>query len=246
MANIPILETSADLASSQSSSASVSVSSALPPVGSIMAYNPGYYATSTNGSFTLAGPGTNTVAGVNAFLPTNWRVCDGTAPNISSSSIWNSNSRYLPNLTDSRFLMGSSTSGAVGGAGSVTLATANLPAHTHDLQNHTHTLGSHTHSGTTSEGSYPAGTNGISINPDNSNDTSWDGYTLNRGGTIVTSTGANGNFPGRRHTHTMTTGGPSTNTSDTPSTNSSGSTGSGTSFSILPTYLSTYYIIRVW
>lgn len=94
--------------------ASLVSANSIAPVGSIIAYNPGYYTSSTNGGFTLVGPATNNVAGVNAFLPDNWRVCDGSLAYNVDSPIWNmeiSNNRRVPNLTTSRFLMGSTSAG---------------------------------------------------------------------------------------------------------------------------------------
>jgi hypothetical protein len=90
------------------------------PIGGIVAYNPGYYTDASNGSFTLVGPVTNDVAGVNAYIQNSWRVCDGSEFIDATSPIWNVAGRYLPNLTDSRFIRGNTSSGTVGGAASVT------------------------------------------------------------------------------------------------------------------------------
>ena len=57
------------------------------PVGAIVAYNPGYYTASNNTGFTFVGVGANTVAAVNSYLPSNWRVCDGAALNPAAFSI---------------------------------------------------------------------------------------------------------------------------------------------------------------
>lgn len=112
------------------------------PVGSIIAYNPGYYSNSSNGSFTLVGPTTNDAAGVNSFLNSQgYYVCDGSAVNNANSPIWVGAGRYLPNLSDSRFLMGSTAAGAVGGNNSS--AHDHTYAHTHSIA-HTHTY-AHTH-----------------------------------------------------------------------------------------------------
>jgi len=102
------------------------------PVGSIMAWNPGYYTDGSNAGFAASLLASNDVAGANAYLAANnpkWRVCDGSAPNLASSPIWNAAGRYLPNLTDSRFLMGSTGAGGVGGLNSQT----NLLTHGHGL-----------------------------------------------------------------------------------------------------------------
>lgn len=93
------------------------------PVGSIMAWLPGYFANSSNGFYTE----------ISITLPAWWKKCDGTAPNDPESPVWNSPSRYLPNLTDNRFLMGSTLAnkGSIGGQNSFIISTSNLPPHTH-------------------------------------------------------------------------------------------------------------------
>lgn len=95
------------------------------PVGSIVAYNPGYYTGGGNAGFTTVGPAGNTVAQVNTFLPANWRVCNGAALNDSGSTIFNGAGRYLPDLTDDRFLMGDTLAGGTGGS--------NTNSHTHSV-----------------------------------------------------------------------------------------------------------------
>lgn len=97
------------------------------PMGSIVGWCPGYFADGSNGGF-VAGLGTvNTVASQNSFLnPFGWYVCDGAAPNEPTSTIWNAADRYLPDLTDSRFLQGDT--GVLDEA--VTVG-ANTMAHTH-------------------------------------------------------------------------------------------------------------------
>lgn len=96
------------------------VSDASPPVGSIIAYNPGYFTNTANAGFTVTGPAGNTVAQVNTYLPENWRVCDGAALNDPSSPIWVGAGRNLPNLTSSRFLRGATTAGGIGGQATIT------------------------------------------------------------------------------------------------------------------------------
>jgi hypothetical protein len=93
------------------------------PVGSIVGFLPGYFADGSNGTYTDVG----------LTLPDNWVLCDGAAPNDSDSPIWNSASRYVPYLQDSRFLMGSNaaTRGVIGGS---------------TTMNHTHTTPGHYHS----------------------------------------------------------------------------------------------------
>jgi hypothetical protein len=121
------------------------------PIGSIIAWQGGYYTNGSNAGFTnVLG---NTVANANAYLnPFGIYVCDGAAVNDAASPIFNAAGRYLPNLTDSRFLMGSTAAGTPGGANSNnhthsvtsnvsvsnhTLSEENLPAHAHSI-NHDH------------------------------------------------------------------------------------------------------------
>lgn len=119
-------------------------SGAIPPVGTIIAYAPGYYANGSNNTWTHVGPSANTVTAVNNYLPPNWRVCDGTAPNDPQSPIFNAADRFLPNLTDDRFIMGATAGGnGAGNAGnSKSLSVPELPGHTHPagtyVANHNH------------------------------------------------------------------------------------------------------------
>jgi len=76
------------------------------PVGSIIAWLPGYFANGSNGTYT----------GVSITLPDYWKECDGSAVDDADSPIFNGAGRYLPNLTDDRFLMGD-VSGSAGGIG---------------------------------------------------------------------------------------------------------------------------------
>lgn len=124
----------------------IPTSGATIPVGAIIAFNGGYYTNWTNGGFTsVLG---NTVANVNAAVSSSgYRVCDGSALNLPGSPIFNGSGRYLPNLTDSRFLMGSTTAGTAAGtnsashshklaastftSGATTLTASQMPVHSH-------------------------------------------------------------------------------------------------------------------
>ncbi len=113
------------------------------PAGMITPFIGGYFTDGQNGGFVA--PIGNAVSIINAYLnPYGWHVCDGTALNDSSSPIFNGAGRYLPNLTDSRFLMGSSTGGVVGGNNSLD-HTHSVPSHSHSLPSHSHTGPSHSH-----------------------------------------------------------------------------------------------------
>jgi hypothetical protein len=248
----------------------------LLPVGAIVAYNPGYYTNGSNGGFAISGPAGNSRAQVNAFLNgKGWYVCDGAALNNAASPIWNAAGRYLPNLDDSRFLMGSTAAGASGGASSVTLSSANIPtlsvsgstgtgttgfngshqhtmAHTHSIShNHaiqdTSTIGDHSHAQYVT-----AGIPGPGVRTDYNGDASSSAFPQ----------GINtGNAGGHKHTVDLpsisATSGPASNSTTTlegshnhsiPSLSVSASytNASPTSFSVLPTYLSTFFIVRAF
>lgn len=73
-----------------------------------------------------------------ASIPAGWKLCDGTSG--------------TPDLRD-RFIVGAGngyTPGDTGGAASVALSAAQMPAHSHSLSTTTSTDGYHTHSGSTS------------------------------------------------------------------------------------------------
>jgi hypothetical protein len=191
------------------------------PIGTIAAYMPGYFTNGANAGFTA----------VALSIPENWKVCDGSLCNDPNSLIFNGAGRYLPNLTDSRFIMGSSiaNAGQIGGNtnNEKILTEANLPPHVH-TNVHTHTF-----SGTTGNDS-PDHTHSFTLS---------EGYA---GGNAYPSSRSNLQMPGScatggasvRHTHTYsgTTSGASAST---------GSVGSGTAFSILPKYLTAAYIMRI-
>jgi hypothetical protein len=114
----------------QMTAAIAAASSSNTPVGAIIAWCGGYFSNTANGSITsVLG---NTIAAANSYLnASGWYVCDGSALNDADSPIFNGGGRHLPNLTDSRFIMGSIAAGTVGGNSSST--------HTHTLA-HTHNV----------------------------------------------------------------------------------------------------------
>lgn len=119
------------------------------PVGTVVAYVPGYFADAANGGFVVTGPAANTVAAVNALVGPTWRVADGSEYEDPASPIWSSSGRHLPNCSNSRFMMGSTTAGGIGGATThthstddFTLTTSHIPSHRHSV---TVTGGNHRH-----------------------------------------------------------------------------------------------------
>ena len=100
------------------------------PVGTIVAFSGGYF-TGANNTGTWTDVLGNTIATVNSYVASSgFVVCDGTAPNDPASPIFDTTAKYLPNLTDSRFLQGSTAAGTIGGSNSFTLSATNLPAFT--------------------------------------------------------------------------------------------------------------------
>lgn len=203
----------------------------VPPVGSIIAYVPGYFTNGSNGGFTYRMVSANTVAAVNALLnPSGWYVCNGAALNDADSGIFNGAGRYLPNLTDDRFFMGDTVAGGIGGANSNNIAhthtTGNFTLTTSHIPSHTHTIavdsgGSHVHNIRVIEVS-----GGGDLYPH-----------LATGATVLMGTTLGG-----AHTHTATalsTGG--------GAAHNHGNTGSAGSSSLenRPNYLSCFYIMRV-
>jgi len=159
-----------------------------------------------------------------ASIPAGWLLCNGTSG--------------TPDLRD-RFVVGAGTSYAVastGGAASVTLSTANLPAHTHTVNGTTgNQSADHTHSGTTSTD--PGHTHSIAIGS-STNSSNPSNRATNFNGTSTSNTGSAGS-----HAHNFTTGGVSVNHTHTFSATSS-SIGSGTAIQNLPPYFALAYIMK--
>lgn len=201
-------------------------SSDITPIGTIVSYLPGYFTGGANAGFTPVG----------LSIPGNWKVCDGSLCNDPDSLIFNGAGRYLPNLTDSRFIMGSTiaNAGQIGGNASnqVSLVVGNLPSHNHTNE-HTHTF-----SGTTAGQSVthnhtrnPAGASEYTIYPAGGSY----GALAGAQGTGTTTVTGNASVD-HTHSYSGTTSGASAST---------GFTGSGTAFSILPKYLTAAYIMRI-
>lgn len=97
------------------------------PVGTIVALVNGYFTDGSNGGFTS----------VTVSLGDRWKLCDGSELNDSESPIFNGSGRYLPNLTDNRFLMGSTSPGTSGGSSDATKLTGiTQPAFTYPNHHH--------------------------------------------------------------------------------------------------------------
>jgi len=221
------------------------------PVGSIIAWNPGYYQDSANGTFTKASfLATNDVTGANAYLNSRgYFVADGSQPNLPSSLIWNTAGRYLPNLTDDRFLMGSTSVGNLGGSNT-------LVDHTHSssltVDAHTHSI-DHDHASVTSAGE-GSGTN---LNISNHDLGSITGGAPNAGTThnyVLTTDAVGSSFAvshtsSADHTHEVDVAAYTGTSGSASSSSISGTIGSGSAPSSTenrPKYLSAFFIVRVF
>lgn len=87
------------------------------PDGAIIPYLPGYFTDADNGGFVNT---VGSVAEINALYNSAglW-VCNGAMLNVPGSATYDGSGRYLPNMTDDRFLMGASVAGEGGGANSI-------------------------------------------------------------------------------------------------------------------------------
>jgi hypothetical protein len=205
------------------------------PIGTIVAWQGGYFTNTANAGFTMVVAAANTIAAVNTVLnASGWYVCDGAAVNNGSSTIWNAAARYLPNISDNRFIQGDNTAGTIGGANSAS---------------HTHTIGSyvassessHTHSiGTTSTSSGNQSVTHTHTGPSHIHTQ----VTAGMGFTGTGGTGATGNAS-VTHTHTYdkanaASGGGSSHTHTLSGTSAS------TSLNYRPLFLSAFYLVRVF
>ena len=163
-------------------------------------------------------------SGQTSAIPSGWLLCDG--------------NNGTPNLTD-KFVMGAGTSNetTTGGANTRTLATANIPSHTHSFSGTTNTTGSHAHSGSTaSAGAHThsitnlGGTAYPQSGPNQGNQSGW----ATTSSTNTTSAGA--------HTHTLTIDAAGNHNHTISGT--TGSTGSTTGFDNRPAYMALAYIMK--
>jgi microcystin-dependent protein len=193
-----------------------------------------------------------------ASVPSGWALCDGT--------------NGTPNLRD-RFVIGAGSTYAVnatGGSATATLATTNLPSHTHSISasgttgnqsnGHTHTFSgttsgqsqTHSHSVSISDPGHqhalsPQITAGGGSTPRISAATQNDGQPAFTGGagTGITATAGNASAD-HNHTYSGTTSDISANHNHAVTvTGTSGATGSGTAFNILNPYYALAYIMKL-
>jgi microcystin-dependent protein len=158
-----------------------------------------------------------------ASIPAGWALCNG--------------ANGTPDLRD-RFVVGAGSTYAVaatGGASTVTLAVANLPAHTHTFSATTGSAGSHSHTGTTaSAGAHThGGVPGQFVDNDRGSLSS--SFSVDSLGS-TDSAGA--------HTHTFTTDTEAAHTHSVSGTTGSGS-GTATAVENRPPYFALAYIMKL-
>ena len=208
------------------------------PAGVVVPYLRGYFSNGSNGGYASS---YNSAAAVNALLNADgWYVCNGAALNLAGSpgDMFAASNRYLPNLTDDRFLMGDTAGGGVGGG--------NTMAHTHSVPQsaHTHTIdiASFTSGGTAL---------GLTQIPPHTHTVSAMRRTIDLGaggnpygGTESTlTTSSTGGSGGAAVAHAHSVDPPSTTTGST--TPASGTSGAATNTENRPLFLSCLYIIKV-
>ena len=187
-------------------------------------------------------------SGQTTAIPSGWVLCDG--------------NNSTPNLVD-KFIMGASASNelSTGGANSLSLASGNIPSHTHSFSatsgaggehNHsgsTSNTGSHNHSGNTNNtGSHThsmSNLGGYAYPLTNANQQTTAGWKRS-GGENTSSAGAHShnlsiNSAGA-HSHNLTINNSSTHTHSVSGT--TGSTGSGSAFDNRPAFMALAFIMK--
>lgn len=187
-------------------------------------------------------------SGQTTAIPSGWVLCDG--------------NNSTPNLVD-KFIMGASASNelSTGGANSLSLASGNIPSHTHSFSatsgaggahNHsgsTSNTGAHTHSGNTNNtGAHThsmSNLGGLAHPGQNGNQGNTSGWKRS-GGETTGSAGAHShnlsiNSAGA-HSHNLTINNSSTHTHSVSGT--TGSTGSGSAFDNRPAFMALAFIMK--
>lgn len=206
------------------------------PLGSIIAI-----ASNLSGSHTI--PGTGVVDA------TGWMYCDGSTIPASQAL-----SGTLPDLTDGRFLRGSTSSGTTGGGDSFVLASTQMPVHTHTGPSHYHTGPSHRHTITHDHGSFTSGSHAGHSHPRKNgyyqNSDFYDASTAyGNNGTFAASTSGRS---GGVHTHSVNppsfsgySGYAGTGVTAYAGTGATGSAGLGVAVSHIPKFVTVQYMIKV-
>ena len=165
-------------------------------------------------------------SGAEGSIPSGWVLCNG----LSST----------PDLRN-RFIVGAGTGGsyaigATGGANTISLATGNLPSHTHSFSATTSNIGNHTHTGSTSN----TGAHNHTATWSNSFGGNNVFHQMKTG--VAGTTGANAIANTGAHSHNFTTAAGGTHSHTVSGT--SGATGSGTALTSTPLYYALAYIMK--
>jgi hypothetical protein len=90
------------------------------PIGTIISWSGNYFSAQNNGGVSSCFI-TNNLTTIDSYLlKRGFKICDGTEFYDNNSPIFNANGRFLPKITDDRFLMGSNTNSAIPGIGYAT------------------------------------------------------------------------------------------------------------------------------
>lgn len=211
------------------------------PVGSIVAIARGYFTNTANAGFTPVGYTGNNTTEFKTWLADNhpnFELCDGSALNDPESPIWNDANRYLPKLTDDRFISGSTSAGSSGGTSNIQLSNTQLPSHNHNINEASSTSEAHRHN-MNSGGDHH--THRFKQNATASNIfwyiASWGHANVITHNNPDMGSSQNNNLS---HNHSAVGGGKHGHNN----TGGLGSAGGNSSFSNTPVYLNAYYIVR--
>jgi hypothetical protein len=244
-----------------------SISDGLVPIGAVIAIAGVFSGANNTGVFTVASSADNNLAGTGNISKNGFQLCDG--KKVSDEAVSFFRNGYMPNLTDDRYLKGSSSSGVISvisganlGDNRVILGNAELPAHIHTattvIDNHQASTQAFTNISTTSVAQNTSASSG---------EAGWHGHSIH-----FQQTGGAAGLPGNNiyytgpyplftdgagnHTHPIYVSNPAHShtfsiTVNFPSHIHTGvattiaSTGSGLPFNIEPKYITVQYYMRV-
>jgi hypothetical protein len=237
------------------------VASDFVPVGAIIAFKGGYFTNASNGGFTnVIG---NDATTINTRINTSgWYVCNGAACNVTGSPVYEGTGRYLANLTDNRYIQGSSSAGAIGGNN--TMEHYHGMQHDHDIYHlhaipHTHTI-VHTHttgSLTLTTAQIPSHTHGYNSTDGVASIYESGDFYGHYGFTSSSAKSTTAAGSGSSHNHGATGGSSAANSGSSSAANSAGpsvvdsgvastpNTGAATYAENRPRFLSCWYIEKV-
>ena len=152
-----------------------------------------------------------------------------------------------PTLNDGRFLQGNTHANVGGtGAGTKTLSTTEIPAHTHTGAAHTHTGAAHTHGGGSHTHSFSTNSTGSHSHTQYGTSGSYahSGGFGGHSGSPQTGTAGSHSHSGTTDSGSATTGETTPGAGGSTTPGAGGSTGGGSAFDVIPKYLRVVYLIR--